>query len=44
MGKFILKLCFWPFLLPIWIFKACLSLLGCFLIGGAIDQAVFGRH
>lgn len=43
MGKVILKLCFWPFLLPIWIVKGLFSLLGCLLIGEAIDQAVFGR-
>ena len=44
MGRFILILCFWPFLLPIWILKGLFRLLGALLIGAAIDDAVFGRR
>ena len=44
MGRFIVKLCFWPFLLPIWILKGLFNLLGALVVGAAIDNAVFGRR
>ena len=41
MLKIILKLCFLPLLLPIWILGAVLKLLGCVAIGAAIDAMIF---
>ncbi len=43
MFKFIIKLCFLPILLPLWLLGAVLKLLGCIAIGAAIDALIFGR-
>ncbi len=43
MFKFILKLCFLPILLPLWILGSVLKLLGLIAIGVAIDALIFGQ-